>query len=149
MARETGIKTYSLKIAAMDIYKTVNSLMAENIRNGTVPYFMKNPLPQDINIVNGRHSGDINKILIELKAAKIGAKSLRWIYGADASLLGLELKANGTNPNFDTKPLICFANIKKNSSELDAQCVYLLDQFSDKSIAGALKFTRTEQHGGM
>lgn len=149
MAQETGIKTYSLKIAALDIYKTVNSLMAENIRNGTVPYFKENPLPQDMNIVNGRHSGDINKILIELKAAKIGAKSLRWIYGADASLLGLELKANGNNPSFDTEPLVCFANMKKNGSELDAQCVYLLDQFSDESIRGALKFTRTEQHGGM
>lgn len=149
MNQGTGIRTYALIVSAWDIYKNVNNLMAKNIRNGTVPYFEEKPLPQDMNVVNGRHSGDINKILIELKAAKIGVKSLRWIYGADAALLGLVLKSDSANPEFDSEPLVCFANMKGNGSGLDAQCVYLLDQFTDESIRNALGFTRSGQNGGM
>jgi len=164
---DSDIKTYSLGVMSSDIYENITSLAIANVKQGTLPYVKSLPLPQDMNIVNGRHLGDINKIQLELKAAKIGAKSLKWIYGADAELLQLELK--DTDPvefqaasqqvskgNFDCEPVVVLANTRRNISkstlnishesdiaaegmQMDAQCVYLLDQFTDKSIQKALK----------
>lgn len=99
----TEIKVYSMHIMAEDIYKNINDLTKDCIQNNTLPYLNDSPLPQDMNIVNGRHLGDINKIQLELKAGQIGAKSLKWIYGADAALMGLELK---TPENRDRKSVV-------------------------------------------
>lgn len=118
---------------AEDIYTEINLLMVDCIKNNRVPYIQENPLPQDMNIVNGKHLGDINKIQLELKAAHIGAKSLKWIYGADAAFIGLELK-----DDIDTNPVVAFANIKRKTTGTEAQAVYLLDQFTDESLKKAL-----------
>lgn len=124
----TDIQTYSSTILKDDLYRNINALISQNLIEKTFPFFNAIPLPQDVNIVNGRHLGDINKIELELKAALIGAKSLKWIYGADAALIGLELKQNQS-------PVIGLANINnKNKTTLDAQAFYLLDQFTDNAL---------------
>jgi len=142
------IKTYPKQVMLGDIYKEINSLMKENIKNGAVPFVKETPLPQNMNIVSGRHLGDINKILLELKASRIGAKSLEWISGADAAFLGLELKMKET-------PVVAFANTIRNKAEaaddgvenlLDAQTIYLLDQFTQKSINRALSFASLDKN---
>ncbi len=124
-----------------ELYKEINMRMLDCIEKDCVPYFNDNPLPQDMNVINGRHFGDINKILLELKAYQIGARSLKWIYKADADFLGLELKEN-----FNTTPLIVYANINRDgvNNNTEAQKIFLLDQFTDKSVKTALELTRTE-----
>jgi len=136
---DTEIKTLSTQVLKDDLYKEINSLISENILNNSFPYTKTTPLPQDMNVVNGRHLGDINKIQLELKASLISAKSLKWIYGADAALLNLELKEN-------EKPLVALANISKDSHlKTDAQTFYLLDQFSENSLQKAVKIVRDEK----
>lgn len=75
------LKTCALGVAAKDIQNYVGFLMGGSISDGTIPYLNDKPLPQDMNVVTGRHLADINKAQLELKAAEIGAKSLKWIYG--------------------------------------------------------------------
>ncbi|WP_149554544.1 hypothetical protein [Treponema pectinovorum] len=124
-----------------DLYKEINMRMLDCIEKDKVPYLKENPLPQDINVVNGRHFGDINKIQLDLKAAQLGAKSLKWIYKADADFIGLKLKNN-----IDINPLTVYANINRDglSTRTESQSVYLLDQFTDESVKDALELTRTE-----
>lgn len=148
MPLNSEIRTYSKQVMLGDIYKEVNSLMKENIKGGTVPYVRETPLPQNTNIMSGHHLGDINKILLELKASKIGAKSLKWIFGADAAFLGLELK---TKEN----PIIAFANTRRDcqnitddavEKQLGVQTIYLLDQFTEKSINRVLSFASLDKN---
>mgnify|MGYP007119906643 CR=1 FL=1 len=87
-------KTYSLSLISKDIWKDINSLAQENIKQGTLPYIENNPYPQDLNLVNESHLGDINKIQLELGASLVNAKSLEWVFAADAEMIGLELKQN-------------------------------------------------------
>ncbi len=171
--QNTEIKTYAYNVLLEDIYREINSLASENVRNNTIPYVKDNPLPQDMNIVNGHHLADINKVQLELKAAKIGAKSLKWIYGADAALLGLELKSKENSPvefrkakknskGYDSDPIIVLANVRRELSGIgsraskvadiaqegiktNAQTAYLLDQFTEKSISRALKLCHLEE----
>lgn len=165
------LKTYSLSVTAQDIKDYTGNLMQENIAADSIPYLNDNPPPPDMNIVTGRHLTDINRAQLELKAAEIGAKSLKWIYGADAALMGLQLKdgipkekvaARQKDMMFDSNPIICYANVQRNLADnakdelneakiaaeglgLDAQCVYLLDQFTDKSIQRSLNPKRIEE----
>lgn len=169
----TEIKVYSMHIMAEDIYKNINDLTKDCIQNNTLPYLNDSPLPQDMNIVNGRHLGDINKIQLELKAGQIGAKSLKWIYGADAALMGLELKtpenssseyqvAKNNSRMFNTDPIIGLANVRRDVSlstsnvnnesnilhegiQMEAQTIYLLDQFTERSVQRALNPIRIEE----
>lgn len=153
------IKTFALSVAAKDIYQTINLLTQDNIKADTIPYLQDAPIPENMNIINGRKLGDINKITLETYAAKIGAKSTMFLFGADAEYLGLELKSSNQkemnearkeNKNFSCDPIIVFANVQRNmakntydianetdiaheGAQLDAQCVYLLDQFTEKS----------------
>lgn len=160
---QSDIKTYSMFFSSNDLCRSINNLVKENLASGTIPYLNKEPLPQDMNVINGRHLGDLNKIQLELKAAKIGATSLKWIFGADAALLGLELKEPSPSgvrsregDRFDNEPVVVFANtqralsssvlktanqsnIAREGLEMDAQCVYLVDQFTDKSLQRAMK----------
>ena len=94
-----------------------------------------------MNVVNGRHFGDINKIRLELKAAQINAKSLKWIYKADADFMGLKLK-----DGMDVSPLTVYANVNRDGTSLrtESQPVFLLDQFTDESIKSAIELTRSE-----
>lgn len=114
--------------------------MLDCIKKGTVPYLNETPLPQDMNVVNGRHFGDMNKIFLELKAASINARSLKWIYKNDAEFLGLKLK-----DDIDVSPVTVYANISRNGLEFqtESQSVYLLDQFTDKSVQDAIELTRS------
>lgn len=170
MEFEKEIKTYATSVIADDIYRNIAELAKKTIENGVLPYTESKPLPQDMNVVNGRHLGDINKIQLELKAASIGAKSLQWIYGADAVVLGLELKstnasefqtAKSQNPNFNTDPIIGFANVPrdlalktdKNVAQIaaeglgmEAQTIYLLDQFTEKSLIRAFNERKIEEN---
>ncbi len=141
MELNTDIKVFPLNSIADTVYQEINEMMLYCIINDRVPYVQDLPLPQDINIINGQHLYDINKIRLELKAAQLGAKSRKWIYGADASYIGLELK-----PHL-SEPLICFANTKREEDdELDAQSIYLLDQFTDESIKRVLKKYHTDNN---
>lgn len=125
--------------AVESIHEEINSLMLDCINKNKVPYIQDIPLPQDVNIVNGRHIGDINKVLLELKASQIGAKSLKWIYAPDAEFIGLKLKEN-------EKPLTMLANRHghKNITSTQSQPVYLVDQFTDISLENALKLIHLE-----
>lgn len=132
------IKDEEAELMLKDIYKDINALIQKNLSDNTLPYVSNKPLPQDVNVVNGRHLGDINKITLELKAASIGSKSLKWIYAADAEFMNLELKKDQT-------PLICYANILDgNELHTEAQKVFLLDQFTKESIENALNLSRAQ-----
>lgn len=125
---------------AAALYKNINAMMLDCISRGAVPYVEEKPLPQDMNVVNGRHFGDINKILLELKASQIGAKSLKWIYKADADFIGLELKGG-----IDSSSIDVYANVNRNGeNKTESQKVYLLDQFAEESVKNALELTRTD-----
>ncbi len=123
------------------LYKEINMQMLDCIKKGTVPYLNETPLVQDMNVVSGHHFGDINKIRLELKASQINAKSLKWIYKADADFMGLKLK-----DGIDTSPLIVYGNINRDgkSFQTESQPVYLLDQFTDESLKKALECIHTE-----
>ena len=123
-----------------ELYKNINMQVLDCISKGTVPYVQEKPLPQDMNVVNGRHFGDINKISLELKASQIGAKSLKWIYKADADCIGLELK-----DGIDSSPLVVYANVNRNGDgRTESQEIYLLDQFTEESVRNILELTRTD-----
>lgn len=128
------IKTYPVEALTDSIHNEINNLMRDCIKNNRVPYIQSKPLPQDVNVVNGHHLGDINKIYLELKAASIGSKSLKWIYGADAALIGLEKKA-------DAEPLMITGNVR---GKVDSQSVYLLEQFTEESLNKALSYSRSD-----
>ena len=135
MALKTEIKTYPVEVLTDSIHNEINILMKDCIKNNTVPYIQDKPLPQDVNIVNGRHMGDINKVYLELKAASIGASSLKWIYGADAALIGLQKKEG-------TEPIMITGNVR---GELDSQSIYLIDQFTQESLDKALSYSRSDE----
>ena len=141
MENKTKIRTYPVDVICESLSQDICHYMKECIENCSVPYVQDLPLPQDMNVINGRHLGDINKVLLELKAGSAGAKSLRWINGADASFMELELKDDLT------EPLLFLANIKRNSSgksETEVQTVYLLDEFTEDSILHALEYSRSD-----
>ena len=121
------IKTYSTSLLLKDVWKEINNLVQENIIKGTLPYLVNKPYPQDSNLVITTHLGDINKIELELTAASIGAKSLEWIFEADAEMIGLELKENATG-------IILTANVNRNNKvQEEPHCAFLLDQFTEES----------------
>lgn len=150
------IRTYPLEKLAGDIHKEINFNMAECVKNGTVPYVQDNPPPQDMNLANGWHFGDINKILLELHAARIGATSLKWISGADAAMMGLVLKTEENSPEeyadamgrcqaFSTQPVVACANIRRTQDEPycpDAKTVYLYDQITRESFENLFNIVR-------
>ena len=138
MALKTEIKTYPVDVLAGGIHEQINKLMLECIKNNTVPYVREKPLPQDVNVVNGQHLGDINKVYLELKAAAMGAKSLKWIYGADAAFVGLK-----KNTEMNTGPVMITGNVR---GSLDSQSIYLLDQFTEDSLNKALSFSRSDEN---
>lgn len=162
----TEIKTYAVGFTARDIHEEINRLVLDNAKKGRLPYTADRPLPQDMNVVNGRHMGDINRLLLENKAASIGARSLMWIYGADAAMLGLKLKSgtelkDASVSGFNTEPVVVFANVQRDMARnaqdtsnvsniaaegigMDAQPVYLLDQFTEESLARAFSPRRVE-----
>lgn len=159
------IKTFPLNYDELSHYKEINSLIKQNLEQGSLPFNNEIPLPLDTNIITGRHFGDINQQKIELKAASIGSRNL-WIFGADAQYLGLELKsvkpseyqkAKKANKNFNCKPVVVQANIRERlftgkgtnlktnvAAEglgLDCQCAYMIDQFTESSIQKVFSLT--------
>ena len=128
----SGIKTYPSAAASRDIWKSINSLTQQNISEGTLPYLQNTPLPQDMNLVTGSHLSDISRIELELAGSLAGAKSLEWIFGADAEMVGLELK----NPD-NAQAVVISKNIERGtgSGGIDCQNAYLLDQFTEESRA--------------
>lgn len=169
--RYEEIKTYAVNVSADGIdpnYKEINSLIKENLFHGTLPFFGEKPLPPDMNVITGRATSDINSEKILLKAASIGAVSTMWIYGADAEYLGLELKSSNTpefreavkkNPDFNCRPVVIQkvrerfsdrdmhnkTNVLNEGLCRDAQCAYLLDQFTEKSVERVFNLRRLEE----
>lgn len=120
------IETYPSSVMSKDVWKNINYLTQENIKNGSLPY-LTTPYPQDTDLVRGSHLGDMRKVLLELNASLIGAKSLEWLFGADAEIVGLELKKGQKTIPFE-------GNVLRNGTEAkDFQSVYLLDQFTEES----------------
>lgn len=127
----SGIKTYPSTVASQDIWKNINLLTQRNISEDTLPYLQENPLPQDMNLVNGNHLSDISRIELELAGSVAGAKSLEWVFGADAEIIGLELKPNGGDAVVISKHI----DRGEGSSRIDCQNAYLFDQFTEESRA--------------
>ncbi len=151
-------------------YKEINSLIKQNLENHTMPYNFSKPFPVNVNIVNGNSSNvDINFDKFELKARSIGAESTLWIYGADAEYLGLELKscnpkeyaaAKSKNKNFNCKPLTIQmpkerlvgkktqnqTNTLNESLCMYNQTAYLLDQFTEESVARLFNEKELRKH---
>lgn len=133
MNENLALRTVPVGDASGEIYKDINELTRKNIEAGTLPYLadldQRPPLPEDMNVVTGKHLGDMNKIHVELKASSENARSLRWIFGADAAALGLETKEG-------EEPLIAYASVTRDGkTEQDAQAIYLMDQFTEESLA--------------
>lgn len=95
------VKTYESQANVDEVPGRIQRQVEENIAAGIVPFANDNPLPQDMNIVTGKHLSDVNRLQLQLKASQIGATSLKWIYGADAAFFGLHLK--DTNPTEKVK----------------------------------------------
>ena len=127
---------YPVEILSDTIHAEISTLMKECIDANCVPYIQDEPLPQDMNVINGRHLGDINKVYLELKAAKMGAKSLKWIYGADAAMLGLEKKNNAEDM------IVILGNVR---GRVEAQSVYLLDQFTYESVKNVFELLKNNE----
>ena len=168
--RYKEIKTYAVNVSIDGIdpnYKEINSLIKENLSQGTLPFFSEKPLPPDMNVITGRATPDINSEKILLKASSIGAASTMWIYGADAEYLGFELKSSNPtefreavkkNPDFNCRPIVIQkvrerfsdremrnkTNVLSESLCRDAQCAYLLDQFTEKSVEKVFNLRRLE-----
>ncbi len=172
--RHEEIKTYAINVGTDGIdmnYKEINSLIKENLFHGTLPFLSERIFPPDMNVITGKGTPDINLEKILLKAASIGSHSTMWIYGADAEYLGLELKSSSPteyreavkkNTNFNCRPVVIqkvrerFSdrNMRGNTNVLseglcrDAQCAYLLDQFTEKSIEKVFNLSRLEKKLG-
>lgn len=168
--RYEEIKTYAVNASADGIdpsYKEINSLIRENLLHGTLPFLRDKPFPPDMNVITGRATADINSEKILLKASSIGAASTMWIYGADAEYLGLELKSSNPaefreavkkNPDFNCRPIVIQkvrerfsdrdmrskTNVLNEGLCRDAQCAYLLDQFTEKSVEKVFNLRRLE-----
>lgn len=169
--RYEEIKTYAVNIGADGVdphYKEINSLIKENLIHGILPFFGEKPFPPDMNVITGRATPDINSEKILLKASSIGATSTMWIYGADAEYLGLELKSSNPtefrdalkkNPNFNCRPVVIQkvrerfsdrdmrnkTNVLNEGLCRDAQCAYLLDQFTENSVEKVFNLKRLEK----
>jgi len=122
----------------------LQSLLETAVQSQSLYFAQSPPLPEDVDVVRNIHSNDINTQKIELKAASLSLDRLTWMYGADAEFLGLELKANvqsdpGIGNVYSTEygadPVLRFVHIKgRNNSPIDAQYVYFIDQFTEKSL---------------
>lgn len=125
------IKTFDAEEYIKAAYKKINSLASFCAEKNSLPYTAELPFPEDMNVVSGTHLDGTNRILLELKAGSVNAKSLKWIFASDAVLAGLELK-NGS----DCEPVIAAANVRRGEkgNEVDLQAIYLMDQFTDESI---------------
>jgi hypothetical protein len=113
----------------------LQTLLAASCRNRTLPYAREAPLPPNTDSVRNSHCSDVNALAIELKAAAIGIERTAWIFGADAEFLGLELREPEANSAFDPDPALWFARItSRPETPVEAQTVYLIDQFTEKSL---------------
>jgi hypothetical protein len=113
----------------------LQTLFETSCRSRTIPYARELPLPHNTDIVRNIHCNDINTQKIELKAASIGIERTAWVFGADAEFLGLRLREPETNGLFDPDPLLWFAHItSRPQNPVEAQTVYLVDQFSGESL---------------
>jgi hypothetical protein len=93
-------------------------------------------LPHNTDIVRNIHCNDINTQTIELKAASTGIERTAWVFGADAEFLGLMLRNKPEeNGPFDPDPVLWFAHIaSRPETPVEAQTVYLIDQFTGESL---------------
>jgi hypothetical protein len=113
----------------------LHTLLETSCRNRTFPYAREIPLPHNTDIVRNTHCNDINTHTIELKAASIGIARTCWVFGADAEFLGLALRTPEAHGPFDPDPLLWFAHIRSRpETPVEAQTVYLIDQFSGESL---------------
>lgn len=174
-----------------EIYVHINELIKKTIKMNVFPFSRRKVFPENMNVISGVQISDLNKVLLELKAAEIGARGTRWIFAADAALLGLELKDKShqiaevkekaskeaagkklegaayaayvknaledvRKADYNSDPVTFMSNVPNNIPEnmrnlsnqsnvrnegicLDAQNVYLLDQFTKESIERVFK----------
>ncbi|MDR0639670.1 MAG: hypothetical protein LBG27_12345 [Spirochaetaceae bacterium] len=121
----------------------VQSLLETSCRNRTLPYARDTPLPHNTDVVRNTHCNDINTQTIELKAASIGIERTAWVFGADAEFLGLALRKPEENGPFDPDPVLWFAHIaSRPETPVEAQTVYLIDQFTGESLNRLASYAR-------
>jgi hypothetical protein len=114
----------------------LQTLLETSCRNRTMPYGRELPPPHNTDVVRNTHCNDINTQKIELKAASIGAERTAWVFGADAEFLGLRLREPESDGPFDPDPLLWFAHVSSRpNNPLEAQMVYLIDQFTEESLS--------------
>jgi hypothetical protein len=113
----------------------LQSLLETSCLNRTLPYARETPLPHNTDSVRNTHCNDINTQKIELKAASTGIERTAWVFGADAEFLGLTLRKPEETGLFDPDPVLWFARIaSRPENPVEAQTVYLIDQFSGESL---------------
>lgn len=154
------LKTYSPIDRSNEVFDNIAELAKSCIEKGKFPYTKEVPLAPNRDILSNHKLNSIQAIEMELHNSLIGNDSQDWIFGANAYLLGLELKeVNKTeyekekalNPDFDCKPIVAYAktmqhtksnqitgsgetNILKEGMCIDCQTTYSLNQFSEESI---------------
>jgi hypothetical protein len=126
----------------------LQSLFGTSCRNRTVPYARETPLPHNTDIVRNTHCNDINTQTIELKAASAGLEWTAWVFGADAEFLGLTLRNPEADGPSDPDPVLWFAHItSRPETPVEAQAVYLIDQFTAESLNRLASYTHEGSPG--
>jgi hypothetical protein len=126
----------------------LQSLLETTRQNRTMPYAREKPLPPNTDIVRNIHCNDINTQTIELKAASAGIERTAWVFGADAEFLGLTLRKPEAAGSFDPDPVLWFAHIaSRPETPVEAQTVYLIDQFTDASINRLASYAQESSPG--
>lgn len=154
---DMSIKTYSSVNRANEVYEDIARQAVKNLETNTFPFNKRPPYEANMNLVSGSTLLTVQTLLMELKMAALGEKQYagKWIWGADAAALGLELDPEKNQGNLEgTKPMTIFANTRKmvvpnafitetnqnqEGLKLDCQCAYFLDQFTPKSVSSAFR----------
>ncbi len=144
------------KYGSADDFFTIqfNALLQANASGGTLPFFNHVKKEPPRNGLNNQVMVDINKSTAELHSASIGAKENIYIFGKEASQLGLNLD---TTKNM--QPLLVCAirkygadrltseelNVAESGTKDKYQFMYNIEQFDERSQAKFKKLTQARE----
>lgn len=100
-----------------------------------LPYLDKGWKPKPVNAVTGISSYDLNRQIQEISAAEKEVAQGLLVSGADAELVGMTLR-NGSVAT----PIFAIGG----DGMLDVQMAFFIDEFDQKSVAGAFSKIRAE-----
>jgi len=126
------------KVRSENIYDNIAELAMLALEGDIFPFLSFPPSPMNLNLISGESLNTIQTIQLELLDELSGrngqAWGNKWIYGADASEAGLELKKDS---DFEVELYANFES-KDGRKNLDSQKAYSLNQFTDESILRTL-----------